>query len=388
MAKEAKKIAVLGSTGSIGTQTLDIVAANPDLFKVQVITARRNWRLAAEQARRFLPRRVVMTDEEAYRNLARELDGTGIEVSCGADEIARAAAEPEVDTVVTALVGYSGLIPTLAAIEAGKTIALANKETLVVAGELVEERLKTSPSRILPVDSEHSAIFQCLNGEKTREAERIILTASGGPFRTLSLEQLAEVTVEQALKNPNWSMGQKVTIDSASMLNKGFEMIEAHWLFGCPADKIDIVVHPQSVVHSMVQFHDGSVMAQMAVPDMHLPIQYALGWPDRLPSAEKRLDLPHYGTLTFEKPDLNRFPMLRYAFDAINAGSDIPCVLNAANEIAVAAFLNHRIRFMQMPTLVRRTLDSFSPAPSVTLEQLIDTNARARSRAEEILKTL
>ena len=371
MAKEAKKIAVLGGTGSIGTQTLDIVAANPDLFKVQVIT-----------------RRVVMTDEEAYRNLARELDGTGIEVSCGADEIARAAAEPEVDTVVTALVGYSGLIPTLAAIEAGKTIALANKETLVVAGELVEERLKTSPSRILPVDSEHSAIFQCLNGEKTREAERIILTASGGPFRTLTLEQLAEVTVEQALKNPNWSMGQKVTIDSASMLNKGFEMIEAHWLFGCPADKIDIVVHPQSVVHSMVQFHDGSVMAQMAVPDMHLPIQYALGWPDRLPSAEKRLDLPHYGTLTFEKPDLERFPMLGYAFDAINAGSDIPCVLNAANEIAVAAFLNHRIRFMQMPTLVRRTLDSFSPAPSVTLEQLIDTNARARNRAEEILKTL
>lgn len=381
-----KRIAILGSTGSIGTQTLDIISAHPDLFRADILTARSNVSLVVEQALRFRPRRVVMADEEAWRRVRDELSGTGIEVLCGEAEIAAAAADPDIDTVVTALVGYSGLIPTLAAVDAGKTIALANKETLVAGGEIVYSRLARTGARILPVDSEHSAIFQCLNGETTREASRIILTASGGPFRTLSKEQLREVTVEQALRNPNWDMGAKVTIDSASMMNKGFEMIEARWLFDCPPECIDIVVHPQSVIHSMVEFCDGSVMAQMAVPDMHLPIQYALGWPERLSApSHERLSLAGYRELTFEEPDMERFPLLQYAFDAIKAGGNMPCILNAANEVAVEAFLNRRIRFTDMPRLVSCVMERMEHTPDVTLDILIDTNTEARDMARALL---
>lgn len=381
-----KRIAILGSTGSIGTQTLDIIAAHPTLFKADILTARSNATLVTEQALTFRPRRVVMSEEEAYRRVKENLAGTGIEVCCGEEEIAAAAADPEIDTVVTALVGYSGLLPTLAAVDAGKTIALANKETLVAGGEIVYDRLAETGARILPVDSEHSAIFQCLNGESTREAARIILTASGGPFRTLAMRQLEKVTVEQALRNPNWDMGAKVTIDSASMMNKGFEMIEARWLFGCPPDCIDIVVHPQSVIHSMVEFCDGSVMAQMAVPDMHLPIQYALGWPDRLPSTRhERLSFANYGQLTFEEPDTERFPLLAYAFDAIRAGGNMPCILNAANEIAVSSFLEGNLRFTDMPRLVLEVMHRASFTPEINIETLIETNAEARRIAAECL---
>lgn len=386
MSRDTKGIAILGSTGSIGTQTLDIISRYPERFRAEILTARRNSGLLCAQARKHRPRRVVMSDGEAYRRVRDELFGTGIEVCGGDNAIAEAAADEHVDTVVTALVGYSGLIPTLAAVDAGKTIALANKETLVAGGEIVYSRLAETGAKILPVDSEHSAIFQCLNGESTREAARIILTASGGPFRTYSAEELRHVTVEQALRNPNWDMGAKVTIDSASMMNKGFEMIEAHWLFGCPSSCIDIVVHPQSVIHSMVEFCDGSVMAQMAVPDMHLPIQYALGWPERLPAyTSSRLSLSKYGTLTFEEPDLNRFPLLGYAFEAIRAGGNMPCILNAANEVAVQAFLERKIPFTAMPDLVRSVMDTVPHLPEITLESLIQSNAEAR---EEALRTL
>ncbi len=389
MDNQPKRISILGSTGSIGTQTLDIIADNPSLFRAEILTANRNAELVCRQARQFRPRMVVMADDEAYRRVSDDLFGTGIEVRGGADAIAEAAADDGTDTVVTALVGYSGLVPTLAAIDASKTVALANKETLVVGGEIVNDHLNHSKSRILPVDSEHSAIFQCLNGERTREASRIILTASGGPFRTLTAEELENVTVEQALRNPNWDMGAKVTIDSASMMNKGFEMIEAHWLFGCPTDCIDIVVHPQSVIHSMVEFHDGSVMAQMAVPDMHLPIQYALGWPDRLPAHRmERLSLSRYGTLTFEEPDRQKFPLLQYAFDAIAAGGNKPCVLNAANEIAVAAFLRGEIRFTEMPEVVAQTMAEEPFMQSITLDDLVLSNKSARARAAEIVKRI
>ncbi len=389
MDNQPKRISILGSTGSIGTQTLDIIADNPSLFRAEILTANRNAELACRQARQFRPRIVVMADDEAYRRVSDDLFGMGIEVRGGADAIAEVAADGCADTVVTALVGYSGLVPTLAAIDAGKTIALANKETLVVGGEIVNNHLSRSKSRILPVDSEHSAIFQCLNGERTREASRIILTASGGPFRTLSAEELEKVTVEQALRNPNWDMGAKVTIDSASMMNKGFEMIEAHWLFSCPTDCIDIVVHPQSVIHSMVEFQDGSVMAQMAVPDMHLPIQYALGWPDRLPAPHmERLSLSRYGTLSFEEPDRRKFPLLQYAFDAIAAGGNKPCVLNAANEIAVAAFLRGEIRFTQMPEVVAQAMAEEQFLQSITLDDLVQSNKSARARAAEIVKRI
>lgn len=385
MSKVTKQIAVLGSTGSIGTQTLDIIAEHPEEFRATVLTARSNWRLMAEQARRFRPQLVVMEQEEAWRRLRDELDGTGIRVECGAEAIAAAAESPLADMVLVALVGYSGLIPTLRAIDAGKKIALANKETLVVGGEIVNRHLQEAGTRILPVDSEHSAIFQCLNGETTREASRIILTASGGPFRTFSHEQLRDVTAEQALHNPNWDMGAKVTVDSASMMNKGFEMIEAHWLFGCPPENIDIVVHPQSVIHSLVEFRDGSVMAQLAVPDMHLPIRYALGWPERLDAPlTRRLSLAEYGTLTFEEPDRKKFPHLQYAFDAIGRGGNLPCILNAANEVAVSAFLNGKIRFTEMADIAARTMADESFIPELSLDTLIQTNASARETATRI----
>lgn len=380
-------IAVLGSTGSIGTQSLDIIEAFPDKFKATVLTAGKNWELLAKQARKFMPQTVVIADPDAYPNLKQALHDLPINVCCGAEAIAEAAALPEVDTVITAMVGYSGLIPTVSAIKAKKTIALANKETLVVAGEIITKLAATHDVKILPVDSEHSAIFQCLVGEEMNPIRKIILTASGGPFRTYSVEQLKNVTIEDALHHPNWSMGAKVTIDSASLMNKGFEMIEARWLFGCDPSKIEIAVHPQSIIHSMVEFEDGSTKAQLGVPDMHLPISYALSYPHRLPTKRNRLSLAAYSNLTFEAPDMDRFPLLRMAFDAIKKGGNAPCVLNAANERAVAAFLHGKIGFIDLPRVAEKTLERTEFIKNITLDDLINTNSVAVKIADEIIKS-
>ena len=383
---EIKNIGVLGSTGSIGTQTLDIIAEYPDLFRASVLTARRQWRLLADQALKFRPDVVVIGDEEHYAPLRDALAGSGVEVAAGAKAIEEAAAHPATDTVVTAMVGYSGLLPTVAAIKAGKTIALSNKETLVVAGELITRLCREHGVSIVPVDSEHSAIFQCLVGENRREMRKIILTASGGPFRKLSKEQLSEVTPADALKHPNWDMGAKVTIDSASMMNKGFEMIEARWLFDCEPERIEVVVHPQSIVHSMVEYRDGSVKAQLGVPDMHTPIRYALSYPSRLHAEARPMRLEDYATLTFERPDLEKFPLLGYAFEAIRKGGTMPCILNAANEIAVQAFLEGRIRFTDMPAIALKTMEATPWSDTPDLATLIETNAEARRIAERYLK--
>ena len=383
---EIREIAVLGSTGSIGTQTLDIIRSYPERFRARVLTAGRNWELLARQALEFRPRRVVIADPEGYEPLRRSLEGREIAVECGAEAIADAAAMPETDIVVTAMVGYSGLLPTIRAIKAGKRIALANKETLVVAGELITRLLGEYGSHIVPVDSEHSAIFQCLEGEDRASMRKIILTASGGAFRDLTESQLEHVKAADALKHPNWDMGAKVTVDSASMMNKGFEMIEAKWLFDTEPDHIEIAIHPQSIVHSMVEFHDGSIKAQLGVPDMRLPIRYALSYPERLPSELPPLQLSQYSSLTFSAPDMQRFPLLRLAFEAIGMGGNMPCILNAANEVAVAAFLRDRIRFVDMPRIVADTMEHVPFMPSVDLDALIETNATARQYASTLIK--
>lgn len=385
MENKIRNIAILGSTGSIGTQTLDIIAEYPDRFRASVLTAGRNWQLLARQAKEFKPEKVVIADSTLYPLLKEALSGTGIEVEAGKEAIAEATEDPYVDVVVTAMVGYSGLIPTIHAIKAGKTIALANKETLVVAGELITGMLKDSASEIVPVDSEHSAIFQCLVGEKRNQARKILLTASGGPFRTYSASQLEHVTVADALHHPNWQMGAKVTIDSASMMNKGFEMIEARWLFGCAPENIEVVVHPQSIVHSMVEFVDGSIKAQLGVPDMHLPIRYALGYPDRLAADTPGLTLSQYSHLTFEAPDYAKFPLLTYAFEAIKAGGNIPCALNAANEKAVAAFLKGELKFTDMPRLAHHIMQNTNFIDKPTLDDLIHTNSEALAKSDEWL---
>lgn len=385
MENKIRNIDILGSTGSIGTQTLDIIAEYPDRFRASVLTAGRNWQLLARQAKEFKPEKVVIADSTLYPLLKEALSGTGIEVEAGKEAIAEATEAPYVDVVVTAMVGYSGLIPTIHAIKAGKTIALANKETLVVAGELITGMLKDSASEIVPVDSEHSAIFQCLVGEKRNQARKILLTASGGPFRTYSASQLEHVTVADALHHPNWQMGAKVTIDSASMMNKGFEMIEARWLFGCAPENIEVVVHPQSIVHSMVEFVDGSIKAQLGVPDMHLPIRYALGYPDRLATDTPGLTLSQYSHLTFEAPDYAKFPLLTYAFEAIKAGGNIPCALNAANEKAVAAFLKGELKFTDMPRLAHHIMQNTNFIDKPTLDDLIHTNSEALAKSDEWL---
>ncbi len=381
-----KNIAILGSTGSIGTQTLDIIDEHPQLFRVSLLTAGRNWQLLAKQARRFLPRRVVIADSSALPYLRQALADLPIDIAAGTEKICEAVREDDIDTVVTAMVGYSGLHPTVSAIESHKTIALANKETLVVAGDIITRLAEANGVSIIPVDSEHSAIFQCLQGENRSEADKILLTASGGPFRTWEKQDVANATAADALRHPNWSMGAKVTVDSASMMNKGFEMIEARWLFGCPPDKIEIVVHPQSIVHSMVQFADGSVKAQLGVPDMHLPIRYALSYPTRLVSNRSMLSLSQYSTLTFEAPDTDKFPMLNYAFDAISAGGTMPCILNAANEIAVAAFLRGEIRFGQIPHIAELTMSAMPPTRVTGIQDLVEANREARGKAEDILR--
>lgn len=377
-----KNIAILGSTGSIGTQALDIIEKHPELFKVTVLTANNNWELLAEQALKFHPRKVIIASDSNYIKLKHALQKSDIEVISGEDNMSYAGTGENVDIVITALVGYSGLLPTIKAIQDHKTIALANKETLVVAGELITGLAKDNDVKILPVDSEHSAIFQCLQGEKRKNLKKVLLTASGGPFRKYSLEDLKKVTVKQALNHPNWNMGTKVTIDSASMMNKGFEMIEAKWLFKCDPENIEILIHPQSIVHSMVQFCDGSVKAQIGIPDMRIPIQYALSYPDRLSSSEFTLNWSQVHELTFEKPDTKKFPLLRLAFEAIEKGGNMPCILNAANEIAVQAFLKERISFVMMPLLVENMMEVISFNSQPTLEELIITNEITRIKAQ------
>jgi len=373
-----RNIAILGSTGSIGRQTLDIVAEYPQLFEATLLVANTSADLLIEQARRFKPRTVVIASEACYPTVRDALADLPIDVHTGSAAIALAVVDPAIDTVVTAMVGYSGLESTIAAIKAGKTIALANKETLVVAGELIKKLLKTSPSVIYPVDSEHGAFYQCLVGEHRSEVEKLLLTASGGPFRTVPREQLERVKAADALKHPNWSMGAKITIDSATMMNKGFEMIEARWLFDVEPHDIEVVVHPQSIVHSMVQFVDGSVKAQLALPDMHLPIRYALGLPHRLPTNERKLTLADYGSLTFEAPDMEKFPLLATAYRAAAQGGTMPCIMNAANEIAVAAFLHDEIRFTQINEIVNRTMASVPVVAEPTYDDYVSTNEEAR----------
>ena len=375
----------MGSTGSIGRQTLDVIAEYPRLFKAWMLVANSSADLLISQARLFRPKVVVIGNEEYYGYVKSELDDLPIEVLCGAQAIADVVTRPEIDTVVTAMVGYSGLAPTIKAIEAGKKIALANKETLVVAGDLITRLLAKSRSVMYPVDSEHGAFYQCLMGENHEDVAKLILTASGGPFRTWPKEQLEVATVDDALRHPNWSMGAKITIDSATMMNKGFEMLEAKWLFGVSHRDIEIVVHPQSIVHSMVEFVDGSVKAQLGLPDMHLPIRFALGLPGRLPTDLYRMTISDYSHLTFEKPDFEKFPLLRVAYEAAERGGNVPCVVNAANEIAVAAFLERRIKFNDIYRIIHAAMSWAPFVEEPTYEDYVRTNEETRRYAATII---
>lgn len=380
-----RQIAILGSTGSIGSQALDVVAANPDLYEVYALTANNSVEKLVAQARRFQPEVVVIANEGHYETVKSGLADLPIKVYAGADALSQVVTAAPIDIVLASMVGFAGLRPTIEAIKAGKAIALANKETMVVAGELVTSLAIGNKVPVLPVDSEHSAIFQCLHGEAGNEVEKIILTASGGPFRTMSMQQLATVTKEQALKHPNWDMGAKITIDSASMMNKGFEVIEAKWLFGVSYDKIQVVVHPQSVIHSMVQYADGAVKAQLGAPDMRLPIQYAFSYPYRLKSDFPRVDFAETGSLTFEKPDMVRFRNLALAYRAIDEGGSMPCVLNAANEVCVAAFLHDRIGFLQMSDVIERTMDTVPLEKNPSLDDYFRIDAESRRVASSFL---
>jgi 1-deoxy-D-xylulose-5-phosphate reductoisomerase len=378
-----KRISVLGSTGSIGRNTLDVIAHHPDSFAVSALTAGNNIELLIEQAIQFQPTLVSVANEQLADQACSRLP-SNIEVAFGEEGLLRAATLNEVDLVVTAIMGSVGLQPTLAAIEAGKDIGLANKETLVTAGHLVMSLAAQKGTKLLPIDSEHSAIFQCLNGEKMSLVKKIILTSSGGSFRDLSREQLKDVTVEDALKHPTWSMGAKITIDSATMMNKGLEVIEAHWLFSMPYDQIEVVVHPQSIVHSMVEFVDASVMAQLGTPDMRVPIQYALSYPSRVPSPSKPLDLTEIETLHFRKMDYDRYPCLRLAFDSGRSGGTYPAVLNAANEVAVERFLNRSISFLTIEQILASVLDKHIPVSNPSLEEIMKADRWAREQAMKL----
>jgi 1-deoxy-D-xylulose-5-phosphate reductoisomerase len=387
-----KRIAILGATGSIGTQTLEVVENNPDLFEVEVLTANNNTQLLIEQAKKFQPNVVVISNSCHYDVVAEALKNEPIKVYAGREALQQVVEMSTIDVVVTAMVGYSGLIPTCNAIKAGKHIALANKETMVVAGEIINQLAIEHKVNIYPVDSEHSAIFQCLVGEINNEIEKIYLTASGGPFRGYSMEQLANVTKADALKHPNWDMGAKITIDSASMMNKGFEVIEAKWLFGLKPDQIDVIVHPQSIVHSIVQFVDGSMKAQMGLPDMKLPIQYALSFPERLPSPFRRFNFLDYPKLTFEQPNTKNFRNLALAFEALNQGGNMPCILNAANEVVVHAFLNDKISFLQMPEIIEQIMEKASFLKNPSLEDYVQTDKEVRiltaARVKDLVKQI
>lgn len=383
-----KRIAVLGSTGSIGTQALEIISQFPDKFSIEVLTAGKNIDLLIAQARLYNPDIVVIGDVKSYPKLKESLSDLPIKVYAGSDAIEQVVAGDNVDIVLTAIVGYSGLNSTIAAVKAGKQIALANKETLVVAGEIINDLVKKYGSVVIPVDSEHSAIFQCLTGETGNKIEKITLTASGGPFHKYTNEQLLAVSPSAALKHPNWNMGCKITIDSASLMNKGLEVIEARWLFGLDPSQIDVVIHPQSIIHSMVHFCDGSVKAQLGLPDMKLPIIYAMSYPDRLPNNLPRLDFNQFNKLTFDRPDIKKFRNLALAYSALILGGNMPCVLNAANEIAVEAFLNGKIGFLKMPDVVEYTMDKtvFSGKPD--LEELEATNNKCRAMASDYINKL
>ena len=379
-----RQLAILGSTGSIGTQALEVVSEHSDLFEVYALTANNQVDLLINQARKYMPEVVVIANERKYPELKEALEDLPIKVWAGADAIAQMVQSEPIDMVLTAMVGYSGLRPTISAIKAGKAIALANKETLVVAGELIMKLAAEHKVPILPVDSEHSAIFQCLTGAYDNPIEKILLTASGGPFRRKTLEELATVTKAQALRHPNWTMGAKITIDSASMMNKGFEMIDAKWWFDVTPDQVQVVVHPQSVIHSMVQFEDGAVIAQLGIPDMKLPIAYAFSFPTRMRSMAPRLDFNQYSTLTFEEPDMERFRNLAFAFEAARQGGNMPCILNAANEVVVAAFLQDRIGFLQMSDVIEQTMRKASFIVNPSYEDYVATDAEARRLAAEL----
>ena len=385
MEKKRKQVAILGSTGSIGTQALEVISEHSDLFEVEVLTANNNSALLIEQAKKFKPNTVVITNEDKYKEVDDALFSLGIKVFAGQQSLEEVVEGENIDVVLTALMGYSGLKPTIRAIKAKKNIALANKETLVVAGEIIMTMAKASGVPIFPVDSEHSAIFQCLVGEQYNPIEKIYLTASGGPFRGRLRNDLLEITKAEALKHPNWEMGAKITIDSASMMNKGLEVIEAKWLFDLKAEQIDVVVHPQSIIHSAVQFEDGSIKAQLGVPDMKLPIQYALGFPKRLPNTFKRFSFMDYPNLTFEKPDLETFRNLQLAYDCMEKGGNMPCILNAANEIAVAAFLQDKIGFLNMSDLIANCMEKITFVSKPTLTDYVATDEATRILANELL---
>ena len=380
-----KHIAILGSTGSIGTQALEVIEAHPDKFIVEVITANSNAAMLIDQARKFKPNAVVIANDSKYQEVFEALDPLDIKVYAGENALTSVVEMDSIDMVLTALVGYSGLKPTIAAINAGKDIALANKETLVVAGELVTKLAHDKGVNLYPVDSEHSAIFQCLLGEFHNPIEKIILTASGGPFRGKDIDFLKTVTKEQALKHPNWDMGAKITIDSASLMNKGLEVIEAKWLFGVNYDQIEVVVHPQSIIHSMVQFNDGSIKAQLGLPDMRLPIQFALSYPDRLDSDFQRFNFADYPSLTFEKPDIETFRNLKLAYVAMEKGGNQPCILNAANEVAVDGFLKDKIGFLEMSDVVESCMTKISHISEPNIEDYVNTDRETRIKAFEII---
>lgn len=377
-----KRIAILGSTGSIGTQALDVIRQHPSEFEARVLTAGSNWELLVKQAREFHPDAVVIANELHYDAVCEALADLPIKVYTGSDALCQVVASDSIDLVLTAMVGFAGLRPTVAAIQAGKTLALANKETLVVAGRLIRNLCEQHRVGILPVDSEHSAIFQSLNGEAHNRVRRILLTASGGPFRHFTVDQLREVTPAQALQHPNWKMGAKITIDSATMMNKGFEMIEARWLYDVKPRDIQVVVHPESVIHSAVEFDDGAVMAQLGTPDMRLPIQYAFSYPRRLPLNGEPLDLFSLGALHFERPDEERFPCLRLAYEAIERGGNMPCILNAANEVTNLAFREGKISFYDISDFTERAMKQMSFLAEPTLDELFETDAQTRQMVE------
>lgn len=381
-----KKIAILGSTGSIGTQTLDVIRQHKDKFEAHTLTAGNNADLLIEQAKEFLPDTVVIANESKYDSVKESLSSYPIKVYSGSEALCQVVENQEIDIVLTAMVGFAGLRPTVSAIKARKTLALANKETLVVAGELIMNLCREYNVPILPVDSEHAAIFQCINGEQINPIHKILLTASGGPFKDFTMEQLEQVTPEQALHHPNWKMGPKITIDSATMMNKGFEMIEAHWLYNVNPSCIQVVVHPESIIHSAVEFIDGTVMAQLAPPDMRLPIQYALGYPQRIPLNSEHLDLFAIKTLHFEEPDMKRFPCLQLAYDAIEKGGNMPCILNAAGEISNLAFRNKQIKFTDIPRITQKAMENITFIASPTLEDLFETDKEVRTYTEGLIR--
>ena len=382
--EQKRRIAILGSTGSIGTQALDVISRHQDLFQVEMLSAGSNAALLIQQARQFNPNAVVICDKDKYKEVKDALEPLDIKVFAGVESAGDLAGGSNVDIVLAAMVGFSGLAPTISAMKKGKVIALANKETLVAAGSIISRLSRECSSPLIPVDSEHSAIFQSLQGERAT-IEKLLLTASGGPFLHLDKKEFDNITVEQALNHPNWKMGSKVTIDSASMMNKGLEIMEAAWLFNIPVDKIEVVVHPQSIIHSMVQFSDGSIKAQLGYPDMRVPIQYALSYPNRIDLNTKRISFPELGSLTFFAPDLEKFPCLAIAYSAFKKGGNIPCAMNAANEVAVASFLRGEIKFTQIPQVIEKTLEKCNFVAAPTVEDIFSTDRQSKERAQEVL---